>query len=106
MKAVLAAFNQEKALVGAFSVIMNLRMELFQALVTKSHLKPNLCACAGITSFDNIGLAMLTVFQCVTMENWVPILYAVITFSSGHHKYIRAILMPSLLIAAKQGSLT
>ena len=54
---------------------------------------------AGITSFDNIGLAMLTVFQvwvyilffeelemysniffqCVTMENWIPILYAVRT---------------------------
>ena len=34
MKAVVAAFNQEKALVGAFSVITNLRMELFQALVT------------------------------------------------------------------------
>ena len=33
MKAVVAAFNQEKALVGAFSVIMNLRMELFAALV-------------------------------------------------------------------------
>ena len=32
MKAVVAAFNQEKALVGAFSVITNLRMELFQAL--------------------------------------------------------------------------
>ena len=32
---------------------------------------------SGITSFDNIGLAMLTVFQCVTMENWIPILYAV-----------------------------
>ena len=30
--AVVAAFNQEKALVGAFSVITNLRMELFQAL--------------------------------------------------------------------------
>merc|ERR1719320_1088788 len=29
----------------------------------------------GITSFDNIGLAMLTVFQCVTMEGWTPILY-------------------------------
>ena len=28
MKAVVAAFNQEKALVGAFSVITNLRMEL------------------------------------------------------------------------------
>ena len=32
MKAVVAAFNQEKALVGAFSVITNPRMELFQAL--------------------------------------------------------------------------
>ena len=29
MKAVVAAFNQEKALVGAFSVITNLRMDLF-----------------------------------------------------------------------------
>ena len=33
MKVVVAAFNQEKALVGAFSVLTNLRMELFQALV-------------------------------------------------------------------------
>ena len=33
MKAVVAAFNQEKALVGAFSVHTNLRMELFQALL-------------------------------------------------------------------------
>ena len=32
MKAVVAAFNQEKALVGAFSVITNFRMELFEAL--------------------------------------------------------------------------
>lgn len=29
----------------------------------------------GITSFDNIGLAMLTVFQCITMEGWTTILY-------------------------------
>ena len=34
MKAVVAAFNQEKALVGAFSVIMNLRMQLFEALIS------------------------------------------------------------------------
>ena len=34
MKAVVAAFNQEKALVGAFSVITNLRMELFEALLS------------------------------------------------------------------------
>ena len=35
-----AAFNQEKALEGTFYVIMNLRMDLFQALhvaVTQSH---------------------------------------------------------------------
>ncbi|XP_044762300.1 voltage-dependent calcium channel type A subunit alpha-1 isoform X14 [Coccinella septempunctata] len=29
----------------------------------------------GITSFDNIGYAMLTVFQCITMEGWTNILY-------------------------------
>ena len=41
MKAVVAAFNQEKALVGAFSVITNLRMDLFEALV--SHTLVLLC---------------------------------------------------------------
>jgi len=29
----------------------------------------------GITSFDNFGLAMLTVFQCMTMEGWTDIMY-------------------------------
>lgn len=29
----------------------------------------------GITNFDNIMFAMLTVFQCITMEGWTPILY-------------------------------
>ena len=33
MKALVGAFNQEKALVGAFSVITYLRMELFEALI-------------------------------------------------------------------------
>ena len=33
MKAVVAAFNQQKALVGAVSMITNLRMELFEALM-------------------------------------------------------------------------
>ena len=33
MKALVGAFNQVKALVGAFSVITNLRMELFEALM-------------------------------------------------------------------------
>lgn len=50
-----------------------------------AHLCNNVSVClekwegpnSGITSFDNIWLAMLTVFQCVTMENWIPILYSV-----------------------------
>ncbi|CAF3830383.1 unnamed protein product [Rotaria sp. Silwood1] len=29
----------------------------------------------GITSFDNIVFAMLTVFQCITMEGWTQVLY-------------------------------
>ena len=40
MTVVVAAFNQEKALVGAFSVITKLWMELFQALV-RSRPKPS-----------------------------------------------------------------
>ena len=36
----------------------------------------------GITSFDNIIYAMLTVFQCITMEGWTPILYWVRTLLS------------------------
>ena len=31
----------------------------------------------GITNFDNFGLAMLTVFQCITMEGWTNVLYNV-----------------------------
>lgn len=34
----------------------------------------------GITSFDNIGFAMLTVFQCITMEGWTAILYWVFIY--------------------------
>lgn len=33
----------------------------------------------GITSFDNIGFAMLTVFQCITMEGWTQVMYYVRT---------------------------
>uniref|UniRef100_A0A669DH26 Voltage-dependent L-type calcium channel subunit alpha n=1 Tax=Oreochromis niloticus TaxID=8128 RepID=A0A669DH26_ORENI len=29
----------------------------------------------GITHFDNIGFAMLTVYQCITMESWTKVLY-------------------------------
>lgn len=34
----------------------------------------------GITNFDNFGLAMLTVFQCVTNEGWTQTMYWVCVF--------------------------
>ncbi|NXK66064.1 CAC1S protein, partial [Sylvietta virens] len=30
---------------------------------------------SGITHFDNFGFAMLTVYQCITMEGWTEVLY-------------------------------
>ena len=48
MKTVVATFNQEKALVGAFSVITNLRMDLFEALVEGAPVS---------ISADTLGLA-------------------------------------------------
>lgn len=33
----------------------------------------------GITNFDNFGLSMLTVFQCITLEGWTDVLYHVST---------------------------
>lgn len=38
-----------------------------------SYVGPNF----GITNFDNFALAMLTVFQCITMEGWTDIMYYV-----------------------------
>ncbi|CAF3417815.1 unnamed protein product, partial [Rotaria sp. Silwood2] len=43
-----------------------------ESLVCREYWKgPN----EGITSFDNIVFAMLTVFQCITMEGWTQVLY-------------------------------
>lgn len=39
----------------------------------------------GITNFDNIFFAMLTVFQCITMEGWTDVLYWV--WHLPHHVY-------------------
>ena len=50
MKAVVAAFNQEKALVGAFSVITNLRMELFEALASIQY-------CVSCHEFNVVNIA-------------------------------------------------
>ena len=51
-----AAFNQEKALVGAFSVITNLRMELFQALrVLVASMLPPVAAPPAWLSSDQLS---------------------------------------------------
>ncbi|XP_030622315.1 voltage-dependent L-type calcium channel subunit alpha-1C [Chanos chanos] len=47
------------------------------------HCPPNVTTCwtgwegpnDGITNFDNFAFAMLTVFQCITMEGWTDVLY-------------------------------
>ncbi|KAL2103467.1 hypothetical protein ACEWY4_000335 [Coilia grayii] len=40
----------------------------------------------GITNFDNFFFAMLTVFQCITMEGWTDVLYWVLEFSKEREK--------------------
>ena len=38
----------------------------------------------GITSFDNIFWAWLTIFQCVTLEGWTPIMYNTMDATTGY----------------------
>lgn len=42
----------------------------------------------GITNFDNFGFAMLTVFQCITMEGWTNVLYNVSPLNVSFVLYI------------------
>lgn len=44
----------------------------------------------GITNFDNFGYAMLTVFQCITMEGWTDVLYWVSRQWHFHYMYLEA----------------
>ena len=55
VKAVVAAFNQEKALVGAFSMITNLRMELFEALLSTQITVALFTNCATLLPADNFA---------------------------------------------------
>ena len=29
----------------------------------------------GVTNFDNLGSAFITIFQCITMEGWTTVMY-------------------------------
>ena len=72
MKAVVAAFNQEKALVGAFSVITNLRMELFQALVYRDCIVEMNCCC--LNNWDRNGHVFITSFRHLAKQNIMQII--------------------------------
>jgi hypothetical protein len=49
----------------------------------------------GITTFDNIGSAFLTIFQCATLEGWSNIMYMI---QSGQNYYSAAIYFLSLVV--------
>ena len=79
MKAVVAAFNQEKALVGASSVITNLRMELFEALERNDTVRrdrPHHCVL-------KLGIPLL---GPVRSERGFPPTIAAITMTKGRGK--------------------
>ena len=67
MKAVVAAFNQEKALVGAFSVITNLRMELFEALV---YTLQNICYLPNLLGIIIRKQAVDVIHQLLQLQFW------------------------------------
>jgi len=47
----------------------------------------------GITNFDNIGQAMLTVFQCITLEGWTDVLYWVHDSQGNSFQFIYFVTM-------------
>lgn len=51
----------------------------------------------GITNFDNFLFAMLTVFQCITMEGWTDVLYWVICVSGSEIQDEKALLTKNLI---------
>lgn len=80
-----------------------IRDEFPCGLASPSRLCPNGTTCRkywlgpnyGITQFDNILFAILTVFQCITMEGWTELLYWV-NKSQEHIIQINLGLMPFL----------
>ncbi|KAM7539608.1 hypothetical protein Aperf_G00000039296 [Anoplocephala perfoliata] len=52
----------------------------------------------GITSFDNIGYAMLTVFQCITMEGWTEVMY--LTFDAVGDRFSSLYFVPLIVLGS------
>ena len=81
MKAVVAAFNQEKALVGAFSVITNLWMELFEALLVTQYFI--MVVISGLVSGHADTLLMATAFRRFSMNLTLLLSIAANSFCIG-----------------------
>ncbi|KRX96013.1 Voltage-dependent calcium channel type A subunit alpha-1, partial [Trichinella pseudospiralis] len=54
----------------------------------------------GITSFDNIAFAMLTVFQCITMEGWTNVMYYVRTNDSQGDTFNWLYFIPLIILGS------
>ena len=101
---VVAAFKQEKALVGAFSVITNLRMDLFEALAWTQIVAKTGGICPAIRSYHrhHRHAAHYTLSLFATLNRFVkssrslhhsaPALSweASLNFATGHGRYERA----------------
>ena len=83
MKAVVAAFNQEKALVGAFSMITNFWMELFHALNVMLSISISQACCqvylvvggylTASTELLTEGAAAWTFAGSVPLASWISV---------------------------------
>jgi hypothetical protein len=49
----------------------------------------------GYTGFDNMGAAMLTIFQCITLEGWTPVQYMV---ADGYSVTLAAVYFTALTL--------
>ena len=87
---VVAAFNQEKALVGAFSVITNLRMELFEALVVMGEWSEGMAEPAEVVWCGDLFILLTSHCPATVATVWLVI-------TNIHNKSYWFLLFPLLL---------
>ena len=58
---------------GGFNCVINTTQYQFFGICNYKYDGPNY----GITGFDHIFMALLTVFQCISLEGWTNLLYNV-----------------------------
>ena len=62
---------------------------------------PNACQVHGTVSFDSIGWAWITLFQCVTMEGWVDVMYMEMATTSS---LVSIVYFVSLVLPGSMGT--